>query len=267
MRSPVLLGFSGIYLPHPQRKTRDALSVYHAFAQETAARLTVPACLVFNESPHLDWVNEAIDLGFGLVMYTDETLDAQSFDAAQDGFLISTLQPLVQRAHTNNVAVEAEMQALPGVGGELVHAPDALHLTDANHARAFVAQTNVDALAVNVGQLHLHGRTSVHLDLERLQEIRDAVQVPLVLHGATSVDQNDLRTAIRLGVQKINVGSALKRTFFHALRDACVRVGADFNPYDVMGSGLDADVLTSARLALQKHVQEWMMLFGSAGKV
>ena len=77
LHSPVLLGFSGIYLPHPERRTREHLSDYFALAHAVASRLTVPACLVFNESPHLDWVNEAINLGFGLVMYTNETSGSQ----------------------------------------------------------------------------------------------------------------------------------------------------------------------------------------------
>jgi len=74
MRSPVILGFSGIYLPHPSRTSKETLSVYAALGLETCRSLSVPSCLLFNESPHLDWVSEAIDLGFGLVMYTDEKL-------------------------------------------------------------------------------------------------------------------------------------------------------------------------------------------------
>ncbi len=258
MRSPVLLGFSGIYLPHPQRRTNEHLSVYYAFARKAAARLTVPACLVFNESPHVDWVYQAIDLGFGLVMYSAEELKSQSLRA--------DLLPIVARAHHHSVCVEAELAALPGVGGELGTTPDDLRITDPAEARQFVAETNVDTLAINIGQLHLHGRKTVRLDLERLRELRAAVDVPLVLHGATSIDRDDLRAAIQIGVQKINVGSALKRTYFEALRTACGQVGREYNPYQVIGSGLEGDVLTTARLALQKHIEEWMQLFGSAGK-
>lgn len=256
MRSPVLLGFSGIYLPHPQRRTREALSDYFALANNVASRIAVPACLVFNESPQLDWVNDALDLGFGLVMYSE----ASSQNSA------ASIQSLAQRAHEKNLAVEAEMQALPGVGGELASAPDDLRLTNAEGAREFITRTNIDALAVNVGQLHMHGRAQVRLDLKRLQEIRAAVEIPLVLHGATSVAQADLRAAIEIGVQKINVGSALKRVYVETLRNACSAIGAAYNPYEVMGSGLDADVLTTARLALQKEIERWMHLFGSAGR-
>lgn len=254
--SPVLLGFSGIYLAHPHRRTREYLDDYFPFAYQIASHISVPACLVFNESPQLDWVNQAIDLGFGLVMYTNESPDA----------LVAALQSLTARAHQKNSFVEAELAPLAGVGGELTATPNDFHFTDPTQARAFVAATNIDALAVNVGQAHMHGRTSVRLDLPRLRAIRAAVDVPLVLHGATSVDKSDLRAAIELGVRKINVGSALKRVYFETLREACNEVGATYNPYEVIGSGLDADVLTTARLALQQQVQAWMSLFGATGR-
>jgi fructose/tagatose bisphosphate aldolase len=257
MRSPVLLGFSGIYLPHPRRRTRESLEDY-SFARQVAAHMTVPTCLVFNESPHLDWVHQAIDLGYGLVMYTDESVARE--------VLTQRVIELARRAHQHSVAVEGELEALVGVGGGLEETPGEFHFTDPAQARTFAAETNIDALAVNVGQVHLHGRASVRLDLERLRALRLAVDVPLVLHGATSVDPNDLRAAIQIGVQKINVGSALKRVYFENLRNACSAIQNRYNPYEVVGSGLETDVLTTARLALQAHVAEWMELFGSAGQ-
>src|SRR5436309_7731408 len=70
-RSPVILGFSGIYLPHPERAATDPLGPYAAMAAAIAGGLSVPACLLFNESPHRDWVLQAVEAGFDLVMYSD----------------------------------------------------------------------------------------------------------------------------------------------------------------------------------------------------
>ena len=130
----------------------------------------------------------------------------------------------------------------------------------------FVEQTGVDALAVNVGQAHLHGRTEVRLDLSRLTSLKQSVPVPLVLHGASSISREDLQAAIRLGVRKINVGSAMKSCYLEALRSSLHRLDGGYNPYEVIGSGLDEDVLTQARVALQGVVEDLMRLFGSAGK-
>ncbi len=258
MRSPVILGFSGIYLPHPLRQAKETLSTYAALGRDACRTLSVPSCLIFNESPHFDWVTEAIDLGFGLVMYTDETLCLEEQSRR--------VRRIVEKAHPVGVAVEGELTSLPGVGGELVAAPDTMCLDDPGLARSFVEETGVDAFAVNIGQAHLHGRSRVRLNLARLAELRKALSVPLVLHGATSVSRSDLKEAIRLGLKKINVGSILKRSYFEALRRACSSVGEDYNPYEVVGSGLQKDVLTAGRVALQKTVQELMSLFGSAGR-
>jgi ketose-bisphosphate aldolase len=256
MRSPVLLGFSGIYLPHPARVVREPLGVYAALGLEAIRGLSVPACLVFNESPDFEWVMEAIARGFGLVMFSDEML---GFDEQ-----VERVRRVVRAAHEAGVAVEGEAVALPGVAGELAALPDDLRLTDPDRARDFVRRTGVDAFAVNVGQAHLHGRRRVSLNLSRVAELKQALTVPLVLHGASSVDREDLTEAIRLGIRKINVGSMLKRAYFEALRRAAVQVGDEYNPYEVVGSGLADDVLAAGRLALQKTVEEWMRVFGSA---
>jgi ketose-bisphosphate aldolase len=258
LSSPVILGFSGIYLPHPGRAARDPLAAYAALGAEVCRSISVPSCLLFNESPRFDWVVEAARLGFGLVMFTDEEL-GYAEQAAR-------VREAVQAAHPLGAAVEGELGSLPGVGGELTAAPALNPLTDPRQARRFVEETGVDALAVSVGQAHLHGRAELRLALDRVSEISAAVNVPLVLHGASSVSRSDLSEAIRRGIRKINVGSVLKKSFFEAVRGACSAVGPGYNPYEVMGSGLKEDVLTAGRLAMQREVETLMRVFGSAGK-
>jgi len=259
-QSPVILGFSGTYLSHQARIVKERLSLYAALGIEACRQLSVPACLLFNECPRLDWVLEAINLGFGLVMFTDDELGFEE--------QLSQIRQVVKTAHQVSAAVEGELTPLPGVAGELSTVPGNLHLSNPTQARAFVEHTGVDALAVNIGQAHLHGRHEVRLNLSRLAELKEAVSVPMVLHGASSVNRADLTEAIKLGVHKINVGSVLKRSYFEAMRDACIRIGIvsdNYNPYEVVGSGLDNDILAAGRVALQKTVEDLMRLFGSAG--
>src|SRR5262245_30458322 len=84
-RSPVILGFSGIHLPDPDRRVAGPLAAYAALGSEVARGLSVPACLLFNESPYLDAVEAAIDLGFGLAMYTDDALDPAALEGRVAG--------------------------------------------------------------------------------------------------------------------------------------------------------------------------------------
>jgi len=257
-RSPVLLGFSGYYLSHPEQLVQDPLSVYASLGLEVCQRLPVPAALVYNESPEMASVLEAAELGFSLVMYSDECLEASS--------QLKRVCAAAKAAHKLAAAVEGEIFSLPGVGGMLIEPPADVPLTRVEDAIAFVSETGVDALAVNLGQMHLHGRRRLRLDLDRLRELTSALSLPLVLHGASSIRLDVMREAIELGIRKINVGSKLKQTYFNTLREACIVAGDSYNPYITIGSGLDGDVLTAARMSLRDVVVDLMNLFGSAGK-
>ena len=159
-QSPVLIGFSGIYLNHPKRVRSETLNVYCAMGLEVCKQTSAPAALVFNESPHINWVMDAIEQGFGLVMFSDDRLSFTDQTSA--------IRHIVETAHKAGVAVEGEAQSLPGLAGDEVDIPGDARLTGVETAVKFVEQTGVDAFAVNLGQLHLHGRRLVHLDLDLL---------------------------------------------------------------------------------------------------
>jgi len=257
-RSPVILGFSGIYLPHPDRVVHERLEDLACLGRSVAEGMSVPTCLLFNESPAMDWVRNAIDLGFQAVMFTDE--------ARSPAEQTRCVADVVRRAHAKGVAVEAELTPLPGAAGQYVTQNAATHLTDVRQAVEFVQATGVDALAVDIGQEHVHGRYEVRLDLEHLGRLAEALSLPMVLHGASSVARQDISAAARKGIQKINVGSILKRTFFEAVKSVCEETPADYSPYDVIGSGLVDDVLTAGRQAMRTVVEDFMELFGSAAQ-
>jgi len=100
MRSPVLLGFSGIFLPHGDRVRNESLGIYASLGLEVCRNLSVPAGLVFNESPYMKWVLEAIDIGFNLVMFSDENLTLAD--------QIDHVRQVVMKARSNGTAVEGK---------------------------------------------------------------------------------------------------------------------------------------------------------------
>jgi fructose/tagatose bisphosphate aldolase len=257
-RSPVILGFSGLSLPDPSRVVKDKLEPYAAMGLSVCRGLSVPTCFLFNESPFITWVRQAIELGFNMVMFSDEELDLPEQE--------EVIREVVGQAHPNGIAVEAEMTSVPGVHGGLTAVPGNLQLTEPRAAAAFVRRTGVDALAVNIGQAHLHGRTELRLDMNRLGALREAVSVPLVLHGASSVSREDLAEAVRLGIRMVNVGSVIKSAYFEAVRRASLKAGDSYNTYEVVGSGLAVDVEAAGRIAMRAVVEDLMHVFGSAGK-
>ncbi len=255
--SPVILGWSGIYLPHPDRVVLEHLGDYAALVHEVCDRLDVPCCSLFNESAHKEWLFGAVDTWFDLVIFTDENLSPEE--------QIREVKEIVEYAHEMGCSVEGESTPLPGAGGGVIKEV-AARLSTPEEAVHYVEETGVDAFAVDIGQQHLHGRREVELDIDLLKKIRGAVDVPLVLHGASSISRESIRGAIENGISKINVGSSLKRSFFEAVRKAVSSVEEDYNPYEVVGSGLDKDILAAGRLAVQEETQRLMELFGSRDK-
>ncbi len=136
---------------------------------------------------------------------------------------------------TRGVAIEAEVGQLPmglRTTGESDHGGQ---LTDPAAAAAFVEKTGVDLLAVSVGNVHVGRWYKSALDLERLDQIRRRVSVPLVLHGGTGIAVESLREAVKLGVTKVNYGTYLKQRYLAAIRAALGKNVAD--PHTLLGIG------------------------------
>jgi fructose-bisphosphate aldolase class II len=163
---------------------------------------------------HLDHVesDELFDLaaahGFGSAMYDASKLP---YDAN-----VAATTKAVLRGHAAGIWVESELGEVGGKDG--AHAPGAR--TDPAEAAAYVTATGVDALAVAVGSSHAMTTRTAALDHELIAQLAAAVPVPLVLHGSSGVPDDELRAAVRGGLVKINIGTALNVAFTGAIRTA-----------------------------------------------
>jgi fructose-bisphosphate aldolase class II len=127
---------------------------------------------------------------------------------------VAATRDAVAWAREHGLWTEAELGEVGGKDG--AHAPGVR--TDPEAARAFVADTGVDALAVAVGSSHaMTARTAV-LDHALIARLREAVPVPLVLHGSSGVPDDELRRAVACGIVKVNIGTALNVAFTGAVR-------------------------------------------------
>lgn len=179
---------------------------------------------------------EAIDLGFGSVMFDGATLPFAENVAAT--------RRVVQAAHAAGVLVEAELGEIGGKDG--AHAPGVR--TDPLEAAQFADATGVDALAVAVGSSHaMTDRTAV-LDLELIARLHEAVDIPLVLHGSSGVDDENLRAAVAAGIAKVNIATQLTKQYTQAVRRALADRPALVDSRTYTRAGRDAVRAEAARL-------------------
>jgi fructose/tagatose bisphosphate aldolase len=137
-------------------------------------------------------------------------------------------------------------------------------MTNPELAARFVAATQVDLLAVSVGNVHIKLAGQQALDLDRLEQIQRRVPVPLVLHGGTGIAPDSLRAAIARGVTKVNYGTYLKQRYLTAIRAALQRDVA--NPHELLGLGGDHDVMVAGRHAVRDAVLERIETLGCCGR-
>ncbi|KQX08142.1 MULTISPECIES: class II fructose-bisphosphate aldolase [unclassified Leifsonia] len=150
----------------------------------------------------------AVELGVGSIMY-----DASKLAYADN---VTATTTLARRAQQLGLWVEAELGEIGGKDG--AHAPGVR--THPDEARAFVEATGVDGLAVAVGSSHAMRDRSAELDIALIRELALRVSVPLVLHGSSGVSDAGIADAVRAGIRKVNVGTALSIASTAALRSS-----------------------------------------------
>ena len=153
-------------------------------------------------------------------------------------------------AHAHGLWLEAELGKVGGKDGEpplSAHAPGAR--TDPREAREFVDATGVDALAVAVGSSHAMTDRSAVLDHDLIARLRDAVGVPLVLHGSSGVPDEGWRAPVRAGLVKVNIGTILNVSWTGAVRAVLDADPAVVDPRTYLRSARAAVADVVARLS------------------
>jgi fructose/tagatose bisphosphate aldolase len=244
--SPVIVGFNGEFLCRRPGANLNDLPIYAAMGIAAAAEAGIPCGFIFNECSNDAWIEAAIAAGFNLVMPADPAATLPAFTPR--------VARLTALAHLRGGAVDAEIDELP-CGDH----PGAN--TDPETAASFVAATGVDLLAVSVGNEHIQLRGRATLDLARLEAIRRRVDIPLVLHGGTGIDNDSLQAAIHLGVRKVNYGTYIKQHYLRAIRAALSRDVK--SPHALLGDGSETDIMVVGRCAVRDAVLERIELLGS----
>ncbi len=247
LKSPVILGVSegaGKYMCGFNTVTEMVKAMIDTLG------ITVPVALHLDHGTY-EGSYKAMQAGFSSIMF-----DGSHYPIDEN---IAKTKQIIADANAKGISVEAEVGAIGGeedgvVGGGEVADPDECKM---------IADLGVDMLAAGIG--NIHGKypanwTGLRFDvLEKIQE--KTGEMPLVLHGGTGIPADMIRTAISLGVSKINVNTECQLAFAAATRKY-IEAGKDLE-----GKGFDPRKLLAPGVeAIKDTVREKMELFGSVGK-
>ncbi len=176
----------------------------------TAAReSTVPVAVQLDHCSDIKLHRQCLAAGLNTLM-----ADGGHLPLAEN---VAFTREIVQAARPLGATVEAELGKLTG-SEDGASSEYLSQLTDPQVAGQFVRESGCASLAVSIGNVHGLTESPPHLDFERLEQIQQLVDVPLVLHGASGLPDADVLRAIELGVAKVNVNTEVRQAFLDALR-------------------------------------------------
>lgn len=263
LRSPVILQASRGAL-----KYTNFVYLKHLVEAAVEDNPDIPVVLHLDHGDSLETVKKAIDLGFTSVM-----IDGSHYPFEKN---VEISKEVVDYAHRFGVSVEAELGTLGGIEEDVANE---VQLTDPEQAAEFVKLTGCDALAVAIGTSHgaYKFKAQPKLAIDLVAEIFKRVQIPLVMHGASSVPPElaerinkyggdikgsfgvpiaSIQQAIANGVRKINVDTDTRMAMTGAVRQVLYEKPATIDPREFM---------SAARDAVYEVVKSRMIAFGSAG--
>jgi fructose-bisphosphate aldolase class II len=191
---------------HPD-ELRFVKDSFVAAVRAEANRTKVPVCIHLDHGASFADTMHAIGCGFTSVM-----IDGSALPYEENAALA---KKVAEAAHAAGVSVEAELGTIGTMEG------NEIHYTQPDEARAFVEATGVDTLAVAIGTRHgLYPKgLTPHLELELLRRLREAVDIPLVLHGGSDNPDSEIEQACLIGISKINISSDIKKAFYQKCRE------------------------------------------------
>jgi len=249
LKSPVILG------------TSEGESKFFGLAEAVALRdalrkkTGLPIFLNLDHGKSLEHVKKAILAGYDMVCFDGSQLPLKEN--------IEITKKVVALAQKHGAVVEGEVGQFRYSASKVYSEKFEIQeedLTDPADAQLYVEQTNVDALAVSVGNFHGIdvNVVSPHLKLDRLKEIEEKIKTPLVLHGGSGTPTEDLKKSIQLGIVKININTDVRLAFSHVLRQSLQTNKESIVPYQYLPESIKA---------VQKTVEEKIRLFDSVDKI
>ena len=243
LKSPLILAATPGTMDYAGR------SYIQVIAETAAKENDIPIALHLDHHETVESIEQSLLLGVKSVM----------IDGSQQSFTenIALTQKVVAKAHQYGATVEAELGKLVGQEDDIIVEAEEAEYTDPDLAKQFVEKTNIDSLAVAIGTGHGVYETTPKLDFDRLAKIKNLVDIPLVLHGASGISKEEVQKCIALGCAKVNISTELKIPFSNALREFLIANPNETDTRKYMGP---------AKEAMKKVAMEKIHMCMSAGK-
>ena len=209
-------------------------------------KITVPVATHLDHGSSVEKCKEAIDAGFTSVMIDDSHSPIDTN--------IETTKAVVEYAHSKGVSVEAEVGTVGGQEDDVIG--DVMY-AKLDECVRIVKETGIDTLAPALGSVHGPYKGEPNLGFKEMEEIRDATNLPLVLHGGTGIPTHDIEKAISLGTSKINVNTENQISFAKVVREVLAEKPEAYDPRVFIAPG---------REAIKQTVIGKMREFGSSNK-
>ncbi|MFA6846170.1 MAG: class II fructose-bisphosphate aldolase [Sphaerochaetaceae bacterium] len=162
----------------------------------------VPVVLHLDHGQNFTQVMQALKCGYSSVM-----IDGSKYSLAEN---IAMTKETIDAAYAVGASVEAELGAILGTEDDITNHTTEDYLVKVEDVKTFISQVHPDALAIGIGNKHGFYQGRPHLDFQRLQEVKDICDIPLVLHGGSGIPEDMLREAIKIGIRKINVATEIR---------------------------------------------------------
>ncbi len=188
------------------------IGLFMEYVVERCKKSSIPVAVHLDHGSSFETVMKAIHYGCTSVM-----LDGSSLPFEEN---VALTKKVVEAAHACGVTVEAEIGHVAGHEGNMLegNAADETAFTKVEDAVRFYEATKVDCLAIAIGTVHGVYKGTPKLDYKRLQSIRDALPIPLVMHGGSGLPMDAFREAIAHGINKVNIFTAVSLGGAEAVR-------------------------------------------------
>ncbi len=234
-KSPLILGVAEVHLPLIPFEYASLIM------NHIAKKASVPVCLHFDHGVSYSAIMEAMRGGFTSVMYDGSSLPYEEN--------IANTKEISKVAHSLGVSVEAELGHVGGAEGGADDGIEEMY-TRVDQVNDFINRSDIDALAVAIGTAHGPYKKKPKLDIERLKQIYDVSDKPLVLHGGSGLFDDDFRNTIANGIRKVNICTEM-----------CIAARESY-----LASANHEILFNDAKEAVKNVVKTKMQLFGSSGK-